>query len=132
MALADLPGIGTFQASKPVIAEPMDLQPAIEKMMGAYEEGFISAGDLQKRAIEGTSDAEAKRAENEARQAGAEQDVIDQRGAPASKKPLSGKTSATPQLDRALGGDIDFKNWTTPQLSQLAGEAGYSILGKLF
>lgn len=130
MALSDLPGIGTFQASKPVIAEPMDLQPAIEKMMNAYEEGFISAGDLQKRATEGNSGAKATRAENEAKQAKAEQDKIDQQGAPAPKKPL-GTTSATPQLDRALGGDIDFKNWTTPQLSQLAGEAGYNILGSL-
>lgn len=130
MALSDLPGIGTFQAAKPTIVAPLDLQPAIDKLMSAYEEGAISSQDLQKRAIEGTSGAEATRAKNEAAKAKSEQDLIDERGVPAKKK-LAG-TSATPQLDRALGGDIDFKNWTTPQLSQLAGEAGYQVLGAAF
>lgn len=119
MALADLPGVGTFQASKPVIAQPMDLQPAIEKMMNAYEEGFISADDLQKRATIGTSDAEAARAQNEAKQATAEQDVIDQRGQAAPK---------TPTLDKATKGNFNPQHWSTEELGRLAGEAGYVLL----
>lgn len=129
--IADLPGVGAFQASKPVIAQPLDLQPAIEKMMNAYEEGFISADDLQKRAIEGTSGAEATRAQNEAKQATAEQDVIDQRGKAAPK--AAATKSATPFLDKAMTTqDFDPKHWSTADLSKLAGEAGYTILGGIF
>lgn len=131
MALSDLPGVGTFQASKPTILEPLDLQPAIDKMMRAYEEGFISAEDLQKRAMTGPATAKAEKSEAQAREAKAKQDIIEQAGQPAPKKKTT-QASATPNLDRALSGDIDFKKWTTADLSKLAGEAGYQILGAAF
>jgi hypothetical protein len=146
MALSDLPGVGTFQASKPVIAQPLDLQPAIDKMMKAYDEGFISAEDLKKRSIEGTSGAKATRSENEARQAKAEtykktgdpaqrakdaaerakaeQDRVDQEGQAAP----GGAAPKTPYLDRALEGDFNPKHWSTADLEKIAQQAGYQVI----
>lgn len=78
----DLPII-PLMAPRPDIRDPKDLQPAIDRLGKAFEEGFISAADIQKRAATQASDIEATREKNKTAAEGARQDRYDMTGAPA-------------------------------------------------
>lgn len=66
---------------------PVDLTPALDRLHNAFREGFINAQDIQKRTTIGNTDAEAKRKQNEAAGAKAEQDRKDQQGGKGYTKP---------------------------------------------
>jgi len=69
------------------LVTPVDLQPALDRLHKAFSEGQISAQDIQKRTEIGNTDAEAKRKQNQAAGAKAEQDRKDQEGGAGYSKP---------------------------------------------
>lgn len=87
MALTVTPSPAGIQAPRPLEVKPVDLQPALDRLHNAFREGFIDAQDIQKRTEIGNSDAEAKRKQNEAAGAKAEQDRITQEGGKGYTRP---------------------------------------------
>lgn len=87
MALTVQPSPLGMQAQAPTLVTPVDLQPALDRLHNAFNEGFINSQDIQKRTTIGNTDAEAKRKQNEAAGAKAEQDRKDQEGGAGYTKP---------------------------------------------
>ena len=87
MALQVQPPALGMQAQAPALVQPVDLQPALDRLHTAFREGFINSQDIQKRTTIGNTDAEAQRKQNEAAGAKAEQDRKDQEGGKGYTKP---------------------------------------------
>src|SRR5262245_4325271 len=87
MPLTVTPPPTGMTAPTPALVQPVDLQPALDRLHNAFREGFINAQDIQKRTTVGNTDAEAQRKQNEAAGAKAEQDRKDQEGGKGYTKP---------------------------------------------
>ena len=87
MPLTVSPPPAGISAPTAALVKPVDLQPALDRLHSAFQEGFINAQDIQKRTTIGNTDAEAKRKQNEAASAKAEQDRKDQEGGRGYTKP---------------------------------------------
>lgn len=87
MPLSVQPSALGLQAQAPALVQPVDLQPALDRLHNAFKEGFITQQDIQKRTTVGNTDAEAQRKQNEAAGAKAEQDRKDQEGGKGYTKP---------------------------------------------
>lgn len=140
-----------MQAQRPVLVEPVDLQPALDRLHGAYKEGLISAQDIQKRLTVGNTEAEAQRKENEARAAKAEQERKEQEGgkgytkpglfsrltgigtgpkravapAPAIPAPAATAPTSSPYLEAASAEDFNPAHESTDDLLRLVQEGGF-------
>lgn len=115
----------------PIVITPADIQPLIDKLSGAYEEGFGSNKAIQKSAIVGTSDAEAARAKNEASAASSREDQIDASGIQPRQSVISKlfgtkpKTAAAPAGAAGMSG---LQHLSTDELLGIANGAGFSVI----
>ncbi len=86
-----------------------------DNLMGAFRSGFITADDIKKRQIVGTTDAEAMREENIARKVGAQQSQIDigevrPRQRELAKAQLEGATGEQTLLNRMNSSDTNVSH----------------------
>lgn len=97
--------------------------PSFDNFMNAFRSGFITADDIKKRRIVGTTGAEAEREENIARKAGAQQSQIDigeirpKQRALASEQ-LTGATTEQSLLNRMNDANPDVSYPAREQFAQ--------------
>lgn len=130
-----------LMAPRPDIREPKDLTPALDRLANAFKEGFISSQDIQKRAVVGTTDAQAAKAQNQAAKATAEQDRLDQEGslpkaaqripgiAPGSAQSVAqtqSQLSAQPGPSNTAA-QVGLSNKSTAELLDLARQFGIGL-----
>ena len=96
---------------------------SFDNLMGAFRSGFITADDIKKRQIVGTTDAEAMREENIARKAGAQQSQIDigevrPRQRELAKAQLEGTTAEQTLLNRMNSADTTVSHPAREEFAQ--------------
>ncbi len=131
MAL-DVPFVPAQIPRLPITVTPEDVQPLIEKLIPAFEEGIASELNVAKMMEARTTGLEATKSENQARTATAKQDVIDQQGGAA---PQSTQQSAISRLFGSTQQPIQsspvqrtgLQHMDTSSLTQIVTGAGYSV-----
>ena len=117
----------------PVTVTPSDIQPLIEKLMTAYDTGYLGSQNIQKAGEVGTSDAQAAKAKNEAAEASSNQDRLDAQGETGQasvfsrlfgKKPAGATAPAAPAAPTP---HADISSASTEALLDAVKGAGFSI-----
>lgn len=107
--------------------------PSFNSFIDLYRSGFITAEDIKKRKIVGTTDAEAAREENIARKAGAEQSQIDigeirPRQRQLTTKQLEGATAEQSLFNRMNSNDTTVSHPAREEFSQRQLDAQATIV----